>query len=68
MMSKNPSAYKENKRIPREGTEIVQDSDLYTDENRKPSKYTNKMKKKFPDLYKENVKENADKSLAKKTR
>ena len=32
----------------------------------KPSKYTNKMKKKFPDLYKETVEENADKSLAKK--
>lgn len=33
----------------------------------KPSKYTNKMKKKFPDLYKESkVEENADKSLAKK--
>ena len=32
----------------------------------KPSKYTNKMKKKFPDLYKETVQENADKSLAKK--
>jgi len=32
----------------------------------KPSSYTNKMKKKFPDLYKETVLENADKSLAKK--
>jgi phosphopantetheine adenylyltransferase len=31
----------------------------------KPSQHTNKMKKKFPDLYKE-MKENADKSLAKK--
>ena len=32
----------------------------------KPSKYTQAMKKKFPDLYKETVEENADKSLAKK--
>jgi len=33
----------------------------------KPSKYTNKMKKKFPDLYKESkLEEDADKSLAKK--
>jgi len=34
----------------------------------KPSKYTNKMKKKFPDLYKETVEEGAaDKSLKKKS-
>ena len=32
----------------------------------KPSQYTNKMKKKFPDLYKEELEEDADKSLAKK--
>ena len=32
----------------------------------KPSKYTNKMKKKFPDLYKETVEESATKSLQKK--
>ena len=33
----------------------------------KPSEYTNKMKKKFPDLYKESkLEEDADKSLAKK--
>ena len=32
----------------------------------KPSEYTNKMKKKFPDLYKEALEEDADKSLAKK--
>ena len=32
----------------------------------KPSKSTNKMKKKFPDLYKETVTEDADKSLKKK--
>lgn len=33
----------------------------------KPSKYTQKMKKKFPDLYKEELEEDADKSLAKKS-
>ena len=32
----------------------------------KPSKYTNKMKKMFPDLYKEMIDENATKSLQKK--
>ena len=32
----------------------------------KPSKYTQKMKKKFPDLYDEQLEEDADKSLAKK--
>ena len=34
----------------------------------KPSKYTNKMKKLFPSLYKETIDESADKSLAKKAK
>ena len=50
----DPSAYKEMGKT---------DANAKT----KPSKYTNKMKKKFPDLYKETVEENADKSLAKKS-